>query len=159
MNTPAISIYHANARNTGAAIRIAFVKPRHIEVRDEFSDGHLDLTIASQSEAGEPPSFDWDNSIDMPLYFAEISMILEVLHGVRESINDGKGIWMHRTNGERIILRFRHIIEPLSGYALEVFRRRGNDDLGAIHILLSEAEAMGIGYALEATIGKMLFGD
>lgn len=159
MNTPTLSIYHPNARNTGAAIRIALVKPWRVEGRDEFSDGHLELTIASQSEAGEPPSFDWDNGIDMPLYFAEISMILEVLHGVRESINDGKGIWMCRPNGERIILGFRHIIEPLSGYSLEVLRKRDDDGSDVAHIFLSDAEAMGIGYALESTIGRMVFGD
>lgn len=161
MNTPTLSIYHPNARNTGAAIRIAIAKPRPIEGSDDFSDGHLELTIASQSttETLPFPSFDWDNCIDVPLYFADISMILAVLHGINESINDGKGVWVRKLNGERIILRLRHIIEPLSGYSLEVFQTKGNDVSCASHIFLSDVEAFGLCSAIESSIGRVAFGD
>lgn len=159
MNTPTLSIYHPNARNTGAAIRIALVKPRPIDGSDDFYDGYLELTITPQATAGKLPTFDWSNGIDVPLYFTEISMMLAVFRGVHESIQDGKGVWICRPNGERIILRLRHIIEPLSGYSLEVFQTKGNDVSCASHILLSDVEAFGLCSAIESSIGRVAFGD
>lgn len=159
MNKPTLSIYHPNARNTGAAIRIALVKPRPIEGSDDFSDGYLELTIAPQATAGELPTFDWDNGIDVPIYFTEMSMMLAVFRGVHESIQDGKGVWISRPNGERIILHLHHIIEPLSGYLLEVFQKKGNDVSCSAHILLSDIEAFGLCSAIESSIGRVAFGD
>ena len=159
MNTPTLSIYHPNARNTGAAIRIALVKPRPIDGSDDFYDGYLELTITPQATAGEFPTFDWSNGIDVPLYFTEMSMMLAVFRGVHESIQDDKGVWICRPNGERIILRLRHIIEPLSGYSLEVFQKKDNDISCAAHILLSDVEAIGLCSAIESSIGRVAFGD
>ena len=161
MNTPALAIYHPNARGTGCAIKLTLVKPTPIEGSDEFTDGYLELTIASQDTAGKQklPTFDWDNSIDARLFFGDISKILAVLHGLYESVEDGKGLFIHKPNGERVNLRFRHMVEPFNGYSIEASRNSGDNNWTTAHIYLSDTEAIGVCYAIESAIGKVVFGD
>ena len=113
MKRPAITMYHANAKGTGTALRLELHPAR------TDSDGSILATIAPQNEIKPVASFYWNNSISVRLCLMDLAKILQVLRGNYESIDDGKGLY-HRTGDGFTVVRLYHRIEPIGGYVLDV---------------------------------------
>ena len=152
-NAPALRFCHANAKRTGCAVRI------ELHAAHDGADGYISLSFANQSQEVGFPGFDWDGAITLNLGFVEVCKVIEVLRGFCESIEDGKGIYI-RTLGHCARFSFRHMVEPVSGYSLEAYRHdieTGADS--SAHIVISDAEALGLCCAFEQVLGVLAFGN
>ena len=155
MNTttekPSLTFYHANAKRTGGAVKFALC-PATAE-----TDGHISLTLANQTAEGLP-RFDWQNAITVKLDFVEVCKVLQVLRGECESIDDGRGTF-HRSPRHATVFVFRHVVEPVSCYSLEVSQR--DMETGAVassRFVLTMPEAIGVCCSLEQSMGVLAFG-
>ena len=155
---PALAIYHANAKGTGCAARFAVI-PAAIGV-----DGALAVTLAPQLTVGNLhngvfPRFDWEGAaIKARLGFDDVCKVLEVLRGVVESIEDGKGLY-HRSPAAALRIVFRHMIEPRPGYMLEFYRRDMATDAESVaRIYMGPGEALGLCSAIEGAMAAIAFG-
>lgn len=151
-NAPALLLCHANAKRTGCAVRIT------LHPANGGTGGYISLSFANQSQEIGFPGFEWDSAITVKLYFFEVCKVLEVLRGYCESIEDGKGIYI-REVGMCTRFSFRHMVEPVSGYSLEVYRHDvGTGANASAHIVISDAEALGLCCAFEQVMGALAFG-
>jgi len=157
---PNFCFYHANPKGTGSAVKIN-LHPAHDDV-----DGCVMLTIANQMTIGNArgdsptyPRFDWENAICVKLDFSDLTQILQVLRGECENINDGKGLY-HSSVKATTSIRFGHLIDPVSGYMLEIYRRgsQGGGDENRARMLFSNAEALGLCEALSGSLYLVCFG-
>jgi len=157
---PRFAIYHPNGKGTGCALKMD-LRPAH---GDE--DGCIMMCVAPQKTVGDMhgpakkfPTFDWENRICVKLGFADICKILQVFRGECESLEEGKGLF-HRSARYTTRIVLRHLIEPVQGYSLEVFRSTaGNPDENRVtHIVLNPWEALGVGISFENSIGVICFG-
>lgn len=156
---PQFALYHASPKGIGGALKMA-LHPAHDAV-----DGSIWVTLANQLTIGDRrgpnpiyPRFDWENSISIKLDFNDLCQLLQVLRGECEAINDGKGLYHSSASGTTRIV-FRHLIEPVSCYSLEVYRspRNGGEDQNA-HFTFSACEAGGICDAIADSMGVIAFG-
>lgn len=155
---PRLSFFHANARGTGCALMLE-LRPAH-----GVTEGSIMMTLASQLTVGDRrgpnpvyPTFDMENRMVVKLGFMDIAKMLQVFRGECESIEDGKGL-IHRTARLSSRITLRHMVEPVAGYMLDVFRTaEGREDQHA-GIMLSPPEAMGLAMAVEASLGVLCFG-
>ena len=156
---PKLAFYHANSRGTGGAVSMD-LHPAHGN-----KDGCIMMRIANQMTIGNRqgpnptfPRFDWENAIVVKLGFDDLCQILQVFRGECESVGDGKGL-IHVTAKASTSIRLRHMIEPVKGYSLEVYRtsRNGGEESRA-HILFSNAEAVGLCEAIAGSMSVICFG-
>ena len=156
---PKLAFYHANSRGTGGAVSMD-LHPAHGN-----KDGCIMMRIANQMTIGNRqgpnptfPRFDWENAIVVKLGFDDLCQILQVFRGECESVGDGKGL-IHVTAKASTSIRLRHMIEPVKGYSLEVYRtsRNGGEESRA-HILFSNAEAVGLCEAIAGSMSVISFG-
>ena len=150
---PALSLYHANGKGTGSALTVG-LRPASAE-----QEGALFVGIAPQERAKDNPfpRFDWEKEVVERLDFADVCAIVEVLRGESESIADGAGLF-HRSPSAATAIRFRHVIEPVPGYMLEILRRWTDGEERNARFFLTSHEATGLCLAIEASIGVMCFG-
>lgn len=156
---PQFALYHAGSTGAGGALKMA-LHPAHDAV-----DGSIMLTLANQLTIGDRrgpnpvyPHFDWENSITVKLDFNDLCQMLQVLRGEIETINEGKGLYHSSPLGIARIV-FRHMLEPVSCYSLEVYRtpHNGGADVRA-HFTFSASEAGGICDAIADSMGVIAFG-
>ena len=155
---PKLAFYHANARGTGGALQLE-LHPAH-----DDTDGSIMATFATQLTIGDRlgavpvyPRFDWEGAITVKLDFTDISKMLQVFLGECESLEDGRGLFHQSTRGTTKIM-LRHLVEPIHGYMLEVYRNtHGSEDSNA-RIFLSPYEALGLATAIESSMGVICFG-
>ena len=123
------------------------------------------MTMANQLTIGDRmapnpvfPKFDWDGRLTVKLDFSDLTRIVQVLRGECESIEDGKGLY-HRAPRFYTRIVLRHMVEPMVGYSLELYRTSndGKEESNA-RIILSDAEALGLGLAIENSFGVISFG-
>ena len=161
---PTLAFYHANAKGTGSALKLA-LNPARV---GNPNSGAIYATIARQASLGDRtstppiyPRFDWDNALKVKLDFTDLAMVLQVLRGETESIDDGKGLF-HRYADKCQVIKFRHMIEPICGYSLEVYETSTNANAQASErkacIFLSTAEALGLSLAIEHSFASIAFG-
>lgn len=161
---PTLVLYHANGKGTGSAIKLELYPARV----GDLDSGAIYATIAPQSTLGDRrstppiyPRFDWDNAINVKLEFTDLSKVLQVLRGETESIDDSKGL-LHPYHDKCQTIRFRHMIEPVCGYSLEVYETFTGDGEHAnerrAYIFLSTAEALGLSLAIEHSFAAIAFG-
>ena len=161
---PSLVLCHANGKGTGSAMKMELYPAR---VGDPDS-GAIYATIARQSSLGDRrstppiyPSFDWDNALKVKLDFTDLAKVLQVLRGETESIDDGRGLF-HRYNDKRQKISFRHLVEPIVGYSMEVMESSNKDENTyierKIHFFLSTAEALGLSFAIEHSFAAIAFG-
>lgn len=157
---PNLSMYHANGKGTGCAVKMS-LHPAHDNV-----DGCIMVTMANQMTVGNRngpnvtfPTFDWDNAICVKLGFTDLSKMLQVFRGECESLEDGKGL-LHRSPKGLTNIKFHHMIEPISGYSLEVYRTHNATDKEDAHarIIFNAAEAGGICEAIAGSMYVIGFG-
>lgn len=165
MNTnerPTLALYHANGKGTGSAMKLQLYPARV----GDLDSGAIYATIAPQSTLGDRrstppiyPRFDWDNAIKIRLDFDDLAKVLQVLRGETESIDDGKGLF-HRYADKCQLIKFRHTVEPVCSYALEVVETFADAQYHEreAHIFLSNAEALGLSLAIEHSFAAISFG-
>lgn len=156
---PTLAFYHANMKGTGTAVKFT-LRPAHGTV-----DGGILMVIANQANATDVtqnpvyPHFDLENAVSVVLDFADLCKIIQVLRGEIESIEDGNGLYhvsLHATT--KIV--FRHMVDPVAGYSLEVsrFPRNGGEDK-YYNFFLFPSEACGLCEALAGAMHRIAFGD
>ena len=158
MTRPALTIYHPNGEGTGSAIRLE-LHPAH-----DDTAGSIMATIATQLTTGNCmgsmpvyPRFDWDGAITVKLDFTDISKMLQVFRGECESLEYGRGLFHKSTRGTTKII-LNHIVEPINGYMLEVYRKTSDSEDSNARIFLSPYEALGLATAIESSMGVICFG-
>lgn len=161
---PSLVLCHANGKGTGSAIKLELYPARI----GDLDSGAIYATIAPQSTFGDLgstppiyPRFDWGNAVKVRLDFTDLAKVLQVLRGETESIDEGKGLF-HRYADKCQVIKFRHIIEPVCGYSLDVVETPvdvnvQNRDRKA-YILLSSVEALGLSLAIENSLAAIAFG-
>ena len=122
MYRPALTFYHPNSKGSGAAVELK-LHPAHDNV-----NGSIMLRIANQSAVGDRRTpaptyarFDWENAICVKLDFNDLCKVLQVFRGECESIDGDRGLY-HQTARAATKIQLRHLVEPVSGYSLEVYR-------------------------------------
>lgn len=161
---PTLKLYHANGKGTGCALSLSLY-PLRI---GDLESGAILATFAPQVTLGDRrttppvyPTFDWDNAVGVKLDFIELAKVLQVLRGETESIDDGKGLF-HRYADKYQLIKFRHMIEPVCGYSLEVSETSTDADAQTsdrkAYIFLSSAEALGLSLAIEHSFAAIAFG-
>lgn len=155
---PAPAFHHANSKGTGSAVRFE-LHPAH-----DDTDGSVFLTIAAQKTVGGREgdrymnaTFDWQNRLCVKLDALDLSQFLQVFRGVRESVNDGKGLF-HRTTKASTIIRFEHKIEPSPGYLLNLRRKTGESEPVEYRFLFNTDEAFALCLAIEQAFAYIFLG-
>ena len=156
---PALTFYHPNGKGTGGAVEMK-LHPAHDNV-----DGSIMLRIANQCAAADRRGpnvtyarFDWENAICVKLDFNDLCRMLQVFRGECESIEGDLGLF-HQTARATTKIQLRHMVDPVSGYSLEVYRNFREGGAGTHgHILLTAAEATGLCEAIAGSMSVVCFG-
>lgn len=156
---PKLTFYHPTAKGTGCAATWA-LHPAH-----DDTDGSIWLRVANQMTVGNRmgpnptyPRFDWENPICVKLDFSDLCAFLQVFRGECESINGDHGLY-HRSASGSTSIRLRHMIDPVSGYSLELYRMPagGGEEMRA-RMLLTPTEALGLSEAIAGALYLVGFG-
>ena len=156
---PNLTFYHPNAKGTGCALEMN-LHPAHDDV-----DGSIMMKVANQMSVGNPRGtnptyarFDWENAICVKLDFNDLCKMLQVFRGECETIDDGRGLY-HRSAKAATRIVLRHLVEPISGYSLELYRTQagGAGEVNA-HLVINSAEALGLREAIAGSMSVVCFG-
>lgn len=155
---PQLAFFHPNASGAGAAVKFE-LHPAH-----DNTSGCIMMIFANQiaplTKGGQTDSafarFDWEHRIAVKLDFTDLSQMLMVLKGFRDSIGEQKGLYHRSPNAVARIL-LRRVMEPVKGYSLGVYRT-ANSVENKSHIFLSESEALGFTCAIEGVMSVIAFG-
>ena len=155
---PKFALFHPNAKCTGCAIKMEMHPARH------DSDGYIMAIFANQMTVGERvgdkitySTFDWENMVCVKLDFNDLTKMLEVLRGLKPSLEDGRGLFHLSASGTTKITL--HKVEQSDAYALEVYRNKpSNPNPTSARIILKSSEAYGIALAIEDSLGAICFG-
>lgn len=141
--------FHASPKGTGSACKFE-LHPAHDDIAGSiFVQMAMQKTVASYCGGTQIfPTFDWENKITLKLDRTDLSQIIQVLRGMRESINDGKGIF-HRSARANTIIKFYHQIEPKSGYMLSASRKTMDGVLQGCWFFFDVDEALTLMLSLE----------
>lgn len=155
---PYDSYVHANMKGTGSACRFE-LHPAHGDTPGSvFVQLARQKTIGSRSGGGQGFStFDWEKKIVIKLDRTDLAHILQVLRGMRESVNDGKGLF-HRSARGSTVIKFSHLIDPRPGYFLAVSRKTVEGNLQSCSFLFDENEALTLMLSLEQSMVYVCFG-
>ena len=154
------ALYHASAKGNGCAMKLE-LHPAH-----DFVDGSIMAQFARQATmldrsvpGGQFAGFDWDNAICVKLDFFDLTKMLQVLCGECESIEDGKGLF-HRSQKATTRIAMRHLVEPVQGYSLELYRTpaAAGESESSARIVLSNSEALGLSRIIESDLFYVSFG-
>ena len=156
---PKLAFYHASPKGPGCAATLE-LHPAHDDV-----DGSIWLCVANQMTIGNRmgpnptfPRFDWENRICVKLDFNDLCAMLQVFRGECESINGDHGLY-HRTAKATTKIRLRHLVDPVSGYSLELYKTpAGGGDETRAHLLLNPAEALGLCESIAGAMYLVSFG-
>ena len=153
-----VSYYHPNARGTGSAVNFE-LHPAH-----GATGGSIFATFARQKSVGgvvggqrQFASFDWSNRVCVKFDITDISHLLEVFHGMAESVAEGKGLF-HRSAGGCTVIKLEHRLTPQPGYFMEVWKKPASGEAVNVGILFSPAEALGLMLAIEQSMSVLAFG-
>ena len=156
---PKLAFFHATPKGTGCAATME-LHPAH-----DDTDGCIMLTVANQMTIGNRmgpnptfPHFDWENRICVKLDFNDLCAMLQVLRGECESINGDHGLY-HRNAKAATKILLRHLVDPVSGYSLELYRTpAGGGGESHAHLLLNSAEALGLCESIAGSMYLVAFG-
>ena len=155
---PKLTFYHPNAKGTGCAVTMD-LHPAH-----EQTDGSIMMRAANQMTIGNRmgpnpvfPRFDWEGAICVKLDFNDLCAMLQVFRGECESINGEHGLY-HRTAKASTKIVLRHLVDPVAGYSLELYRTASGGEETRAHLLFSSAEALGLCEAISGAMYLVCFG-
>ena len=156
---PKLSFFHPNGKGTGGMVSFE-LHPAH---GDE--EGSVWVCFANQLTVGDRrapnptyPRFDWENTICVKLGFLDLCQFLQVLRGECETINGDRGT-LHRSPSGLTRIQLRHLVEPVQGYSLELYKTpaNGGEETRA-HMLLNPAEALGLCESIAGSLYLVSFG-
>lgn len=158
---PRLTFYHANGKGTGSAAQFEAVPA----CADRSGAVYMQLArqngIAGMNGDGtrQYASFDWQNKVIVKLNFNDLCQMLQVFRGQRQTIADGKGLY-HDSSNKTTIINLTRQTEPFSGLVLDVSRKakEGDEDPVRVRIVLTDAEAYGLGTVLEQSLAVIAFG-
>lgn len=146
------TIYHANTKNTGSAIRMSLF-PAHEAIK-----GSILIELANQKISESAfPSWDWEHRLMVKLDVSDLSHILCVLRGMQESVCEGKGLY-HQSQYGSTIVKFSHHIDPVCGYRMVVSKGMAGEDIKTIEFFFNPKEAFALSLALEQAMMFVVFG-
>ena len=156
---PKLAFFHATPKGTGCAATME-LHPAH-----DDTDGCIMMAVANQMTIGNRmgpnptfPHFDWENRICVKLDFNDLCAMLQVLRGECESINGDHGLY-HRNAKAATKIQLRHLVDPVSGYSLELYRTpAGGGGESHAHLLLNAAEALGLCESIAGAMYLVAFG-
>ena len=156
---PRLAFFHATPKGTGCAATLE-LHPAH-----DDTDGCIMMTVANQMTIGNRmgpnptfPHFDWENRICVKLDFGDLCAMLQVLRGECESINGDHGLY-HRNAKAATKIQLRHLVDPVSGYSLELYRTpAGGGGESHAHLLLNAADALGLCESIAGAMYLVAFG-
>ncbi len=142
----ALTFYHPNGKGTGAAARLELRLNGPGEERYDcfFLELAKQKTVANRRSGEGFATFDWENKVTVKLGFLDVCALLAVLEGGRDQVGEnGNGLY-HQTNDISTLIAFRRAPER-PGYFLAVSRKQnGGAQLFKGHILLTDAEGLGL---------------
>ena len=151
---PCLTLYHANAKNTGAALQMRL----HPAVRGQ--PGCISLKLAQQKG---PNQFDWWHSVYVQLDLTDLAKLQMVFTGqIERTVNEGAG--MNNTirhtldNGSVIVVDLSHKVDPYPAYSLAVVKIIPKSTAEQVQITLSNAEALAISEAIRGAMPYVAFG-
>ena len=101
--------------------------------------------------------FDWENKIVVKLGFTDLCQMLQVFRGECESIGDGQGLF-HRAGCGQTRITLRHLVEPIVGYSLDLYRTLPGGQETSSRFFFSPAEALGLTEAVCGSMAVICFG-
>ena len=129
----AIIINHANLVNAGSALKVRAL------------NGWFQFSICTRR---------WnEDGLSVMADLRGIGEILSVLHGIQESINDGKGI---RRGGD--VLQVSHEIDPRPGFRFTILSSADGEKVRRT-ILLDCCEALALSEAIRSAMGRVFLCD
>ena len=137
-------IQRPNAQKTGAALEVWPHPGNAITLKLYQQKQDEDIAYA--------------DPIKTTLYHEDIALMLMVLLGYEESILNGKGI-IHHCGSKSTRIGFRHILEPLSGYELEIALSKTCDSKTEIkrrRIILQPQDALALSYGIQGVLSASL---
>lgn len=140
-----ITLYRPNAKGTGAKARFV----------TETDGGLLSIELMPQKTVAAIPTFDMTKKSSITLQALDLAEMLMVLRGERESIADGKGIYVVKP-GVTCCLQFSHVIEPTCGYNLTVATSFSDWIVYRNSIFLGMSEALFLSLAIEGLLKSQL---
>ena len=151
---PCLALYHANARNTGAAMQMWL----HPAVRGQ--PGYISLKLAQQKG---PERFDWWNSVYVQLYLSDLAKLQMVFTGqIEGTVNERAGMdnTIRHTldNGSVIVVDLSHKVDPYPAYSLSLVKILPQSNAEQVQITLSNAEALAISEAIRGAMHYVAFG-
>ena len=155
---PSLRFFHPNGRGTGCAVSMD-LHPAHDRV-----DGSIMMKVSNQMTVGNLqgpnptfPRFDWENAMSVKLDFSDLCKMLQVFRGECESLEDGRGLY-HRTARATTKIVLRHLVEPVAGYSLELYRTPMQGEDTRAHIFFTPWEALGLAEAIAGSMAVISFG-
>lgn len=154
-----LTFYHPSGKGTGCAMSME-LHPAH-----DRTDGCIMMRVANQMTIGDRrgpnptyPRFDWENVVCVKLDFNDLSKMLQVFRGECETLEDGRGLY-HRTAKATTKIVLRHLLEPIQGYSLELYRTpaTGGEEIRT-HLFLSPYEALGLCESIAGSMYLVSFG-
>ncbi len=154
-----LTFEHANRENTGSQLMVD-MKPS-----DGVEDGKFTLAISKQSAVGffKPdgtrvlPEFDGDEAM-ISLNAKQVTHLLFVLEGKANSVNGGKGVFANG-DGYCAALHCDWEAERAAGFAVHITTRFAGGASVDGRILLNPTEAATIAKVVNASLGRVAFGD
>ena len=152
--TPCLALYHANARKTGAALRM------WLHPVAAGQPGCISLKLAEQKG---PDRFDWRNALYVQLGLTDLAKILMVFTGwVERTENEGAGMdnTIRHTldDGNVIAVDLSHKVDPYPSYSLTLTKHILHSNKEQVQISLSNAEALAITEAIRGAMHYVAFG-
>jgi len=154
-----LTFEHGNRENTGSQLAVD-MKPS-----DGVEDGKFTLVISKQSAVGffKPdgtrvlPEFNGDEAV-ISLNAKQATHFLFVLEGKANSVNGGKGVF-ENSDDYCSVLHCDREAERAAGFAVHITTRFAVGASVDGRILLNPTEAATIAKAINASLGRVAFGD
>ena len=157
---PALYFYHQNTKGSGCALKLELIPAAGTNAGFVYATFASQATSMAKDPSGRrnPPTFDWRNAVTVKLDIGDLTEMIMVFRGIKESIEDGKGLY-HQSGRGVTIIRLEHVIEPVPGYVFSVSRKPPvGDDIQRHSIMLTVSEAMSLSLSLESMLGIIAFG-
>lgn len=152
MNKNGITLFHANAKGTGSLLRV------ELTPAVDGEHGFVTVGIVPQDSSVDYPTYDIVKELSIDLDPVECTQMIEVLRGVTESIEDGRGIFK-REEGGGVVLEMSHVIDPVPGFHVVIKRRASVDTPEErLKFRLTTTEGWMLSIALERAVPAIAFG-
>jgi hypothetical protein len=154
------TFYHANTKGTGMAARFE-LKLDPLRANGGscfFLEMARQKTTASRGGADGrvPATFDWQTKATVKLGFLDLCEFLAVLEDKQEQAGGNRNGLYHDAGAANTIITFKRGTEH--GYSLGVSRKnRAGEIVFRGHILLNEAEALGLKHILQSGLFHVAF--